>query len=247
MKKVLFDVVINRKDLRVDLKARVAKAISVDDNGNINVEKVPIDKKENDLARVRGILVKHGKVRLLGQFIHAAKAIAKRTEYSERYPDMQSPNVEAIVTTPEAGNWNGHDATHKKIFQDLDRVCSLCPPVFLSLTEIENHARGFYKIDEGLKKKSERKTKQTEFFKATVAKKQERKAKARKKARTEEITRIAELWGLPEIERAKNVKAAHMIDKDLSRVAGKGFKPKAIIFSPCLRALDVKTNEAGAA
>jgi hypothetical protein len=171
---VLLDVVTNRKDLRADLKARVAKAISVDDHGRIIIEKVPIAKQENDLTRVRGILVKHQKIRLLGQFIHAAKAIDNRADYSERYPDLQSPNVEAIVAAPEAGNWNGRDATHKKIFQDLDRVCSLCPPFFLSLAEIENHAKGFYKIDAGLKKKAERKTKQAEYFKSTVTKKQER-------------------------------------------------------------------------
>jgi hypothetical protein len=76
--KLLVNVVVNRKDLRADLKTRLFKAISVDDDGRINVEKVPVSKKETDLARVRGVLVKHQKIRLLGQFIHAAKAIDKR-------------------------------------------------------------------------------------------------------------------------------------------------------------------------
>jgi hypothetical protein len=221
-------VVLCRKDLRQDLKARLFKAISVDDYGQIHVEKVPIEKKETDLARVRGVLVKHRNIRLLGQFIHAAKAIDRRAD--------GEADAAAIVAKPKGGNWNGWDATHKKIFEDLDRVCSLCPPVFLSLDEIEHHAREFHGIEKGLKKRADRKAKQTEFFKSTVSKKRERWEKARGEARKQEIGRVAGAWNLPEIERAKNVKAAHTLDKTLSRVAGKGFKPKKIVYSTSLLA-----------
>jgi hypothetical protein len=236
--KLLVNVVVNRKDLRADLKTRLFKAISVDDDGRINVEKVPVSKKETDLARVRGVLVKHQKIRLLGQFIHAAKAIDKRAG--------ADGDAMAAVAPPPGGNWNGHDATHKKIFQDLDRVCSLCPPVFLSLDEIERHAGEFHGIEKGLIKKAERKARQTEFFKSTVAKKQKRWAKAKGEARKQEISRIAELWKLPEIGAARNVKAAHMLDKTLNRIAGKGFRTTKIVYSTSLeggkatRALDCR-------
>jgi hypothetical protein len=149
---------------------------------------------------------------------------------------LTSMSVDAAIALapPPGGNWNGHDATHEKIFQDLDRVCSLCPPVFLSLAEIERYAREFYGIEQGLKKKAERKAKQAEFFKSTVAKKQERRDNARGKARKQEINRIAGAWNLPEIGAAKNVKAAHAMDKRLNGLAGKGFKVRKIIYSTCL-------------
>jgi hypothetical protein len=208
-KKVLRGVVVNRKDLRKDLKARLFKAISVDDDGNINVKKVPVGKKETDLARVRGVLVRHRKIRLLGQFIHAAKAIDKRAEKTE------PGDVTTAIAPPPGGNWDGRDATHDKIFQDLDRVCALCPPVFLSLAEIEHHARDFHGIEKGLKKKADRKARQTEFFKSTAAKKRKRWENSRGKAREEEINRVAGVWNLPEIGAAKNVKAAHAIAQRL--------------------------------
>jgi hypothetical protein len=243
--KILLDVVVNRKDLRGDLKARLFKAISVDDGGQIHVEKVPIRKQETDLARVRAMLVKHGKIRLLGEFIHAAKAAADRADRC----NLEDADVSSVVAAPPGGNWkpiknsslgsrlpsqNGQDATHKKIFQDLDRVCSLCPPVFLSLAEIEHHARDFHGIEKGLKKKADRKARQAEYFKSTVAKKQERWSKAKGRKREEEINRVAELWKLPEIRGAKNIKGAHRLDKILSTIAGKGFKAKAIVYSSCL-------------
>jgi hypothetical protein len=227
-KKVLRGMVVNRKDLRDDLKARLFKAISVDDDGCINVEKVPMSKKETDVMRVRDMIVKHKKIRLLGQFIHAAKATSDRSEH------LKDAEVATVVAAPPGGNWNGRDATHEKIFQDLDRVCALCPPVFLSLAEIEHHARDFYGIEKGLKKKADRKVRQTEFFKSTVAKKQARRDEGRDKARKQEINRVAGVWNLPEIATAKNVKAVHTLDKTLSKIAGKGFKTKAIIYSTCL-------------
>ena len=48
--KLLLGVVVNQKDLRGDLKSRLFKAISVDGDGRISVEKVPIRKQENDVT-----------------------------------------------------------------------------------------------------------------------------------------------------------------------------------------------------
>jgi hypothetical protein len=138
------------------------------------------------------------------------------------------------VATLPAGNWNGHDFTHDRIFQDLDRVHAGCPLVFLSLADIEHYARDFHGIEKGLKKKADRKARQAEYFKSTVAKKHERWSRAKGKKREEEINRVAELWKLPEIKGAKNIKNVHELDRTLSKITGKGFITKAIIYSSCL-------------
>jgi hypothetical protein len=114
--------------------------------------------------------------------------------------------------------------------------------VFLTLDEIETHAKDFYGIEKGLKKKSDRKVRQAEYFKSTAHKVRERWYKSRAKKRGVEIKRIAKYWGLPEILNAKDVKNVHELDKDLNQIASTeckhgppSLKPVKIVCSPHLR------------
>lgn len=113
--------------------------------------------------------------------------------------------------------------------------------MFLKLEEIEAYANKFYGIEKRLKKKSDRKARQEEYFRSTAHKVRERIYKSQAKKQGCETERIAEFWNMPEIKGVKNVKHAHLIDKDLNQIAstkckhGTTLKPVKIVCSPHLR------------
>jgi hypothetical protein len=112
----------------------------------------------------------------------------------------------------------------------------LQPPRYLKLPDIEKWAKDFYGFSKRLDRQAAKKQKMVEAWEKSKPDARARRDKSRKAKRNSEIKRIADHWNLPELERVKSVKHAHLEDRHLNKIAAKGFKVKRIIFSAYIRA-----------
>jgi hypothetical protein len=117
----------------------------------------------------------------------------------------------SIHSTGETG------LSHEKILHDLADVGgSKVEPDFLTLAQIEMFAKQFYGFTARVERKLTKDEKQAALFAKTAHQARARRDKSRTNRRDKEIKRIAKVWNLPEITRAKDVKHAHLLDKDLN-------------------------------
>lgn len=149
----------------------------------------------------------------------------------------QGRHIRELEKFIHAAGWTGF--THEQILCDLVDVGGpKVDPRFLTLAEIETFAKQFYGFTERLERKLAKDQRQAALFAKTARQARTRRDKSRTKRRGAEIERVAEFWGMPEIMGAKSVKHAHLIDKDLTRIAETGAEPMEIIFSPYLSKLN---------
>lgn len=227
---ILVDAIMSRKALEPETKERIAASLSIKPDGSIEIVKAPETRQELALARVARLLNKGKKLRELAQFIN--------DEPKVRVSEMQGEQTSAITSgaRTRVGVANGAVIEYSKILRDLIEISAyLSPPRYLPLTEIETLAKRFYGIEARLAKQAEKEKRQAELFKKTAHKARARRDKSRVNARLKEIERIAKFRNMPEILNAKDVKHAHLLDKELNRIAEDGFQPIRIVCSPHIK------------
>jgi hypothetical protein len=238
--KLLVDVVVNRKALRPDLLSRVYQAISVYAEGRIEVNKVPITKQETAIQRIKSMWKKGKKFRALSKFIHEMKSVeidarilAELVARKIKEPE-NARRIDTLIKKHQNSKSDWCGVTHNDIWKELDGVMCGCPPIILTLAEIETCAKKFYGIEERLTKKADKEAARAEVFKKSAINARARRDRSRTKGRGNEIKRIAEFWKMPELASVKTVRHAHLIDQFLHEIAATGAVPVRYVCGPFL-------------
>jgi hypothetical protein len=195
---------LKNKSASTDMMARIAKAISINQDGTLAVIAVPETRQELIADRVQKILAR-GNLRELTRFIHSDLAL------------KCDPEEDPIK--------------YENLLRGVSNAAQGFNHTQLKLTEIEAYARKFYGIDARLAKKTEKENKLANMRASTAHNARARRDKSRVNRRSKEINRVAEFWNMPEIANAATVKHAHLIDRDLNRIAAKGYRPARRTFT----------------